>query len=50
MKWSQLTDEEKQDCYLSYVDSTKYEWGDNAIYMTFKEWCKESELLGEPLM
>jgi hypothetical protein len=49
MTWKELTDEQKRDCYESYVSDIIYEHGDYAHYLSFEEWCKESEMFGWPL-
>ena len=49
MKWAELEDEQKKNCYESYVEDIRYENGDNAKVMTYEEWCKESEKSGEAL-
>lgn len=49
MKWQDLTEEQKMNCYESYVGDCKYENGDSCITMTYEEWCKESEKLDEAL-
>lgn len=48
--FDELTDEQKKECYKSYVDDMVYEWGDRAKYMSYKEWCEESRELGEPIL
>lgn len=50
MLWEQLTDEQKQACYDSYVQGIIYEWGDHACYMSFTLWCDESEKIGEAIL
>lgn len=49
-RWEDLIEEEKRSCYESYVGDITYEWGDNAKYMTYEEWCKESEDFGWAIM
>ena len=49
LPWSELTEEAKRNCYESYRGDIWYENGDNAPYMSYEEWCKESEEFGEPL-
>jgi len=49
MKWEELSNEQKQECYMSYCEDVRYEWGDRAKPMSYDEWCKESEELGEAL-
>lgn len=44
--WEYLTEEEKKWCCESYVGDMIYEWGDNAKYMTYEEWCKDCADLG----
>lgn len=50
MAWAELTETQKKECYKSYVEEVIYEFGDHAKYMTYVEWCKESEKIGEPLI
>lgn len=50
MPWETLNDEEKIECYDSYVADCIYEDGDNAKHMSYDEWCKESERIGEALI
>ena len=46
MTWKELTDEQKHDCYESYKSDMIYENGDFASYLSYKEWCEESEKFG----
>ncbi len=46
MTWEELTDEQKHDCYESYKSDMIYENGDFASYLSYKEWCEESEKFG----
>lgn len=48
--FEKLSEEQKLSCYESYVGDCIYENGDNAPHMTYEEWCKESEQLGEALI
>ena len=48
--FEKLTEEQKRNCYESYVGDCIYENGDNASYMTYEEWCDESKKLGETLI
>ena len=41
--YDDMTQDEKMTCYESYVSELKYEWGDNAVPMTFDEFNKEWE-------
>lgn len=50
MAWTELTEAQKKECYKSYVEEVIYEFGDHAKYMTYIEWCKESEKIGEALI
>jgi len=50
MKWAELSEEQKKNCYDSYVGEMRYEWGDDAKVITYEEFCMESEELGEPLI
>lgn len=43
MHWNEMTLEQKQNLYESYVNDIIYEFGDNAKYMTFKEYDKDNE-------
>ncbi len=36
MLWDDMTEEEKRNCYDSYVQELKYEWGDNAKPIPFE--------------
>ncbi len=47
--FNDLSEEQKHNCYVAYVGDCIYENGDYAKYMTYEEWCKESEELGEAL-
>lgn len=47
VRWEEMTEEQKKNCYESYVGECIYEDGDNAKRMTYDEWCKESEAMGE---
>ena len=49
MAWEELDDEQKKNCYESYVQDIIYENGDNAKVMEFDTWCEESRKIGEPL-
>lgn len=44
--FEELSEEEKHSCYESYVGDCIYENGDKAQYMTYEEWCHESEKIG----
>lgn len=48
MEWNELDELVKQWAYMSYCADVWYENGDNAKHMTYEEWCKASEELGEP--
>lgn len=48
--FEKLSEEQKRSCYESYVGDCVYENGDYASYMTYEEWCRESEQLGEALL
>ena len=48
--FKELSEKQKIDCYEAYVADCIYENGDNTTYMTFTEWCVESEQLGEALI
>ena len=50
MEWKDLTEEQKKACYDSYVSEMIYEWGDKAKYLSFIDWCVDSEMLGEALI
>ena len=50
MSWDELSEEQKRNCYESYVQDCIYENGDNSTYWTYEEWCKESKMLGEALI
>ena len=50
MFWDELSEEQKSNCYESYVRDCIYENGDSATYWTYEEWCAESELSGEALI
>lgn len=50
MPFEKLSEEQKRSCYESYVGDCIYENGDGAPYMTYEEWCEESEQLGEALI
>lgn len=42
----QIIEEEEQarkNCYQSYCEELRYEWGDNAVPMSFEEWEKDFE-------
>lgn len=49
MGWDECDELCKQFWYASYCADIWYENGDNAPYLTYEEWCNESEELGEPL-
>lgn len=49
MSWEELTDEQKRSCYESYKGEIIYEFGDYAHYLSYEEWCEESEKFGEAL-
>ena len=36
MEWDEMTYEQKRDCYESYVQELKYEWGDEATPVPFE--------------
>lgn len=48
MAWKEYSELDRRACYESYVADTIYENGDRAQCLTYEEWCKESEELGEP--
>lgn len=48
--FEKLTEEQKRNCYESYVGDFVYENGDNAKHMSYEEWCAESERFGEALV
>ena len=50
MTFEKLTDDQKLECYKSYCEDVRYECGDRVKPMSYEEWCKESEWLGEALM
>lgn len=50
LEWTKLTEEQKEECYKSYIADVISEWGDHAKYLTYEEWCKESEKIGEALI
>lgn len=50
MTWTELSEEQKRNCYESYVCDCTYEHGDDAKRMSYEEWCAESEALGEALI
>lgn len=50
MSWDELSEEQKRNCYESYIRDCIYENGDSATYWTYEEWCAESEALGEALI
>ena len=41
MEWDEMTEEQKRDCYERYVQELKYEWGDKAKPISFKEYDDE---------
>lgn len=41
MEWDEMTEEQKKNCYESYVEELKYEWGDNAKSISFEAFDKE---------
>lgn len=47
--WKEYSESDRRACYESYVADVIYENGDRAQYLTYEEWCKESEEFGEPL-
>ena len=50
MLFEELTEEQKRNCYESYVGDCTYENGDGAKHMTYEEWCAESAKIGEALI
>ena len=46
IRFEDMSEEEKKNCYDSYVGNVIYEFGDNAKYMNYEEWCKESAEFG----
>ena len=50
MAFDKLTDEQKRECYKSYCEDVRYECGDRVTPMSYDDWCKESEELGEALI
>ena len=45
-----MTEEMKKDCYESYVDEVRYEWGDYVTPITYEEYCKECDEYGWDLI
>lgn len=41
MNWDDMTEEQKRNCYDSWVQELKYEWGDNAKPVPFETFDKE---------
>ena len=41
MEWDEMTEEQKRDCYGSYVQELKDEWGDSAKPIYFEEFDAE---------
>lgn len=50
MAFEKLTDEQKRECYKSYCEDVRYEFGDRVKPMSYEEWCEESKKFGEALM
>jgi hypothetical protein len=48
--FEKLTDEWKLECYKSYCEDVRYEFGDKVKPMSYEEWCEESKKFGEALM
>ena len=48
-KWEETDELVRRWAYESYCADIWYENGDNAPVLSYEEWCKESEELGEPL-
>lgn len=41
MEWDKMTDEQKRNCYESYVQEIRSEWGDKADPVSFDEFNDE---------
>lgn len=50
MEFEKIQDEWKRECYKSYCEDVRYEFGDKVKPMSYEEWRKESEQLGEALI
>ena len=42
--WNELTEDDKEYCYTCYVCMVIYQYGKNAKYFTYDEWCKYCEI------
>ena len=42
-----MTELEKKECYKSYLGDLLYEWGTTEKAMSFEEFCKEADELGD---